>query len=559
MLERLYIKNFALIEELNIELCDKFNVLTGETGAGKSIIIDAVSLLLGGRAQTEFVRTGAEKALLEGVFLLPSDHVAFRVLEELGIDYEDDTLILLREISLNGRNTCRVNGRTLNLSNLRRLGLSLIDIHGQHDHQALLQSDKHLQILDQFGSGDHQKFLQEIAKSFKQWDADKQELEKLRSQEQEREQKIDFLQYQLTEIENANIKQGEYEELVQEAQILANAEKISNLLNCAYLFLFGGERGNSAYDLLSKALESLNGVRNLDSSLEKIAANLEPAQYIIEDTAGEVRNYLEEIEYSPYRLEEVESRLQLLKNLCKKYGPSLEDVVAFTQKAQAELEMWEDSTARSEKLEARVAEAWEAFAQGAAELTKRRKKLAQELEQKVTRELKDLAMPHAKFSVAFEKCDPSSKGRDKIELLISPNPGEPLLPVAKIASGGELSRIMLALKTILAGIDGIGTLIFDEIDSGIGGKAAQKVAEKLETISSHQQVICVTHSPLIASLADEHILLEKSVTSGRTRTKLRYLSYEERVDELTRMLGGEKQTSDLKRHALQMLKKTSSN
>lgn len=559
MLERLYIKNFALIEELNIELCDKFNVLTGETGAGKSIIIDAVSLLLGGRAQAEYVRTGAEKALLEGVFMLSCGHMVFQMLDELGIDYDEGNVILSREISINGKNTCRVNGRTLNLSNLKRLGLSILDIHGQHDHQSLLQSDKHLRILDQFGSAEHQRYLKAADDNFKLWFSFKQEFAKMQTKEQEREQKIDFLKYQLTEIQQANLKRGEYEELSQEAKILANAEKISNRLNSAYFSLFGDEQGNSSYDQVSKALENLNEVRAFASCLEKIAANLEPAQYIIEDTAGELRNYLEGIEFSPHRLEEVEKRLQLLNDLCKKYGPSIEEVFIFADKAQKELEMWENSKERAEELEAQVSSAWKQYKEKAALLSMSRKNLAKDLESKVTRELKDLAMPHAKFSVAFEESEPSNKGVDKIELLISPNPGEPLLPVAKIASGGELSRIMLALKTILASMDGIGTLIFDEIDSGIGGKAAQKVAEKLETISSSQQVICVTHSPLIASLADEHILLEKKVTEGRTKTNIKYLTYEERIEELARMLGGEKQTSDLKRHALQMLKKTSSN
>ncbi len=555
MLERLFIKNFALIEELSVDFSGSLNVLTGETGTGKSIIIDAVSVLLGTRAQTEFIRSGSEKASLEAVFCLTPKHPVHETLQSLGVEDEEPTIILTRELYLNGRNICRVNGRTVSLAQYRTIGLQIVDIHGQHDHQSLLQSEKHLDVLDRFGGTEHIRLVRENQECYAIWHAAKKELEELRSREQERLQRIDFLSYQIAEIKRAGLKPGELEELMREANLLANAEKINTRLQSAYYYLFGGERGISAYELVGKALGDINELRKIDSDLEKLGNQLEPGLYVIEETAGEIRNYLENLEYSPQRLEEVENRLQQIKDLCKKYGPAIGDVLNFFETAEAELAKWETSLERAEKLEHDVNTAWHIYEEKAGQLTKKRKELGAILENRVIAQLTELAMPHARFSVSLLTAEPTHKGLDEVEFLISPNPGEPLLPVAKIASGGELSRIMLALKTILADIDGIGTLVFDEIDSGIGGLAAQKVAEKLEKISESQQVICVTHSPIIAALADCHLLLDKVIELGRTKTLIRYLNDDERVDELVRMLAGDKQTEDLKRHALKIIKR----
>lgn len=556
MLERLFIKNFALIEELTVALSENLNVLTGETGTGKSIVVDAVSILLGGRAQGEFIRTGAERALLEGVFYFPPCHQVFEILDHLDLETdEQEPLVLSREISMSGRNTCRINGRTLPLNQYRQIGLAIVDIHGQHDHQALLQAEQHLGILDRFGGSQHLNLVRELRESHAMWLTYKKELDEIREKERERLQRVDFLTYQIQEIQQAKIRPGEMEELAREGGILANAEKITTNLNAAYLKLFGGERGLSAYDLVGKALINLNEVKKYDPALEKFISQLEPGLYLLEETAAELRDYLEGMEYSPVRLEQVEKRHQTIKDLCKKYGPTEEEVLGFYAKAQKDLEIWEKNAERAEELAGLLNLAWEVFENKGKELTNGRVKLARLLEEKVTGQLMELAMPHAQFAVRITPCEPSFKGLEQVEFLISPNPGEPLLPVAKIASGGELSRIMLALKTIIAGHDGIGTLIFDEIDSGLGGKAAQKVAEKLEEIGRSQQVICITHSPLIAALADDHMLLEKEVKGGRTKTILRHLEYLERVDELARMLGGDKQTLELKNHARQILKK----
>jgi len=555
MLEHLFVKNFALVEDLTIDFSDNFNVLTGETGAGKSIIIDALALLLGGRAQTEFIRSGTEKAVLEGTFFIPNSPFVWELLHEMGIEDEDSTLVLSREISLNGRNVCRLNGRVFTLGQYQQLGLALVDLHGQHAHQTLLQGDKHLDLLDKFGGLAHQQLKQEVKEKYERYLVIKKELEELRASEKERLQKIDYLNFQSEEIKQAKIKLGELEELTKEVQILVHAEKISENLYLAYQQLFGEEKGVAAYDLLSKALDNLYELKELDSSLKNLAAQLEPALYLIEETALQIREYREEIDYSPTRLEQSENRLHFLKDLCKKYGPSIEDVLLHAQKVETELQKWHSSSERLEQLQGEVKKYLEEYETTAKTLSQKRKKLAETLEIKVIAQLVELAMPDIRFAIKFLSSEPSAQGLEQVEFLISPNPGEPLLPVAKIASGGELSRIMLALKTIMAETDGIGTLVFDEIDAGIGGKAVQKVAEKLERISKSQQVICVTHSPLVAAIADRHLLLEKKVEKGRTRTIIQLLDEEERVEELARMLGGENPSADLKKHASKILKR----
>ena len=556
MLERLYIMNFALLEELEISFCEHLNVLTGETGAGKSIVIDAVSVLLGGRAQAEYIRTGASKAILEGAFYLPPGHRAFDMIKDMGIEGEDDqTLLLSREIAVNGRNTCRVNGRTLPLGLYRLVGLAIVDIHGQHDHQSLLQAENHINILDQFGGTEHLDMVRIVKDSYNQWSSAKKELEELRAAGKERLQRLDFLNYQITEIRETRLKPGEMEDLMREAKVLANAEKISSRLHEAYRFLFGGERGMSAYELVSQALAGIADMQKIDPDLEKIRCELEPCLYEIEEAAGALRNYLERIDFSPQRLEQVERRLQTIRDIYKKYGPTFEEVMAYLEKAQIELDRWDKSASRTEELEAFVDEAWRTYRDKAQQVSSRRKEIGETLVKRITCELKELDMPYVRFAVNMQPGEASVKGLDQVEFLIAPNPGEPLLPVAKIASGGELSRIMLALKKLIAHLDGIGTLIFDEIDAGIGGKAAQRVAEKLETISKSQQVVCVTHSPSLAALADLHLLLEKNVIEGRTKTVVRPLTKEERVEELSRMLGGDRQTIELKKHASKIIKK----
>ncbi|HHZ17281.1 MAG TPA: DNA repair protein RecN [Clostridia bacterium] len=556
MLEYLSIKNFALIEDLQIHFSSNFNVLTGETGTGKSIIIDALSLLLGGRAQAEYIRTGTEKALVEGVFSLPAGDPFWKQIDEWDLRNEDRTLILSREISLNGRNICRINGRILTLAQYRQIGLALVDIHGQHAHQSLLQEDKHRQLLDSFGGPEHLQFLSKVKELYQEYVALQKEWEALKLSEKERLQKIDFLQYQLNEIKGARIQKGEMEELAREVNILANAEKISASLAKAYEALFSGDRGNSAYDLVGKAISNLREIEHLDGSFKQLLSQLEPVLYMLEDGASQIKNYLEEMDYSPERLEESEKRLHFLQDLCKKYGADLEEVLAYAEKISAELEQLHSSSERGGQLALNCEKKQAEYQAQAESLSSKRKELGRKLEEQVTAQLIELAMPHVRFAVSTIPTPPAAYGLEQVAFLICPNPGEPLLPVAKIASGGELSRIMLALKTILAKIDGVGTMVFDEIDAGIGGQAAQKVAEKLAEISASQQVICVTHSPLIAALADHHLVIQKEVTpAGRTLTKVFELREKERIDELARMFGGENPSGDLKKYAEKILKR----
>ena len=557
MLNHLLVKNFALVEDLSIDFSDKFNVLTGETGAGKSIIVDALALLLGGRAQTELIRSGTEKAILEGAFFIPNSHHVWNYLRALEIENEDSesTLVLSREIALNGRNMCRINGRSFTLGQYQQVGLAIVDIHGQHDHQALLQGDKHLSLLDKYGNQEHQLLKEEVKRKYERYLSSKKEYEELKTSEKERLQKIDYLEFQLAEIKEAQIKQGEFEELARDVKLLTHAEKINENLHSAYEQLLGGERGVSSYDLLSKALSNLHELQDFDVTFKELIAQLEPALYLLEESASQIRKFYEELDYSPQRLAESEDRLHFLRNLCKKYGPNIEDVLLHAQNLAIELEKWVSSSVRSEELEVTVKKDYEEYDQAAEKLSDNRKKIAALIETKVIAELRDLAMADVQFEVKFFLNEPSAQGLERAEFFISPNPGEPLLPVAKIASGGELSRIILALKIIMAEIDEIGTLVFDEIDAGIGGKTVQKVAEKLARISKSQQVICVTHSPIIAASADRHLLLEKEVKDGRTRTIIHNIRAEDRIEELARMLGGDNPSLELKKYAQKIIKK----
>lgn len=558
MLNHLFVKNFALIEDLSIDFSDNFNVLTGETGVGKSIIIDALALLLGRRAQTEFIRSGTEKAVLEGTFFIPESHYVWGFLRDLEIANEDSMLVLSREISLTGRNICRLNGRSFTLGQYQQVGLAIVDIHGQHDHQTLLQGDKHLNLLDKYGGLEHQQLRQEVKDKYERYVDIKREFAQLKASEKERLQKIDYLQFQLEEIKQAQIKQGEFEQLSKEVKLLTHAEKINKNLHSAYEQLFGGDRGVSSYDLLSKALSNLEELKDFDASFGDMITQLEPAQYLLEEMAAQIRRYYEELDYSPSRLAESENRLHFLKNLCKKYGPSIDEILLHAQKVETELNQWFSSSERVEELEVVVSQSLQEYKAVANILSEKRKQLAEIIEKKVITELVDLAMPNVKFKINFLSSEPSAQGLEQVEFLISPNPGEPLLSVAKIASGGELSRIMLALKIIMSETDEIGTLVFDEIDAGIGGKTVQKVAEKLEKISNSQQVICVTHSPIIAAIADRQYLLEKEIEKGRTRTIIQQLNEEERIEEISRMLGGENTSTELKKHVKKLLKENRS-
>ncbi len=553
MLSALRIENFALIERLELELMPGLNVLTGETGAGKSIIIDAVSLLLGGRGSQEFIRSGSERALVEGLFVLPADTPLIEKLASLGYELEEGSLLLSRELAVSGRNLCRIQGRVAPLNLYKEIGVLLVDIHGQHDYQSLLRPENHLSLLDSMSEETKPLLLRVREKAASVIDI-RQKISQLASDDRDTARREDMLKFQIAEIAGARLESGEEEELVQERQKLVNAEKLALLSGGAYEKLFtGSERQQSALDLTGAVLAHLKELAGIDAAMFRVLEGVESAYYQLEEAAAELRLYQESLVFDPRRLDQVDERLTLIKSLKRKYGSSIAEIKAYYAEAAAELEQLsrqEDMLQEYQKLLEREEQDYRSEADG---LSLARRKVAAWLEQDVTEELTDLQMPGTKFKVEFEVRDKVSKsGRDIAEFAFSPNPGEPLKALAKTASGGELSRVILALKTILANIDPVPTLIFDEVDSGVGGQAVRKVAEKLARIGQTRQVLCITHSPHVASFGARHFFISKEVLSGRTVTRVKTLGHEERQRELARMLGGESKAT--MEHAAEMLR-----
>ncbi|MDR1206378.1 MAG: DNA repair protein RecN [Peptococcaceae bacterium] len=551
MLESLSVQNFAIIDYMTVSFKSGLTVLTGETGAGKSIIIDAVMVLLGARASAEMIRAGSDKAYVEGVFDLAGHPDVRQAVRELGLAPEEDEedYIFSREIAAGGKNLCRINGRTLTLAQYRGIAGHLIDIHGQKDHQLLMNPDKHVDMLDQYGGAgllDLRARTEARGRALK--DVEKA-LAELDAREKDKAARLDLLSFQIEEIRQAKPRKGEDLALQSEIQRLANAEKLLSGCRAAYERLYSGGASassvSSAYDQISRALAQFHELVKYENQIADWIDKLEPALYIVEEAAGALSQYLETTEVSPARLEEAEKRLYVLRQLCKKYGPSIEDVLAFEQDAGRSLSALQNSEKRRDDLGLEREQTRAAYEALSAELTEARKKTAQVLEAQVHGELTDLLMDKAVFRVAVEA--------GAAEFHIAPNPGEPMLPLVKIASGGELSRVTLALKTALAQTDGCDTLVFDEIDAGIGGKSAQKVSEKLQAISRRQQVLCVTHSPILAAKAKQHLFLEKTWDGSRTRTGITELDREGRIGELSRMLSGDMDSEELRKHARLML------
>ncbi len=558
MLIELAIQNFALIEALRLELGEGLNVLTGETGAGKSIIIDAVNLVLGGRASVEVIREPAYKARVEGIFALPPVDTLLQLLHELGVEPEEDAMLILsREVSRNGRNLCRINGQTFTLANYRRVGQFLVDLHGQHEHQSLLNPEQHLELLDRYGGETTAALRRQSVGSFRELQSVSQELERWQKDEQALAQRQDLLTYQVQEIAAARLVVGEEEEHAQARVILQNAETLAQRTALAYQFIYAGERQQSSvHDLLGKAVAELKAVSGLDHKLQNIGAELEAAMYQTEEIARDLRTYLDQIDPDPKRLEELEERLDLLRQLKRKYGNTLAEILAYAQEAAAELDQLEHSEAVLAKLQEQRRQIDQTYAAAAEALSAERQKTASVLETSINQELAYLGMPQARLAVHFQRRGtPTALGQDTIEFLLSANPGEPLKPLARIASGGEMSRIMLALKTALARVDQVPTLIFDEIDTGIGGRALEAVAARLSEVASSHQVICVTHAAPIAGWADRHFLIEKQVEQDRTLTRLSMLLPAERVIEISRMLDGDTESPVSRQHALELFER----
>jgi len=545
VLVEIYMESFALIDKLRLRLGAGFNVLTGETGAGKSIVIDAVELVLGGRASAEYVRTGADRALVEAAFEVSGVKQLESALQELGLEPEGDTLVLSREIQKNGRSTSRINGRPATLSMVRTLSRHLLDLHGQHEHQSLLEVESHRQLLDLFGDQPVLKSLAEVRRLADELRDLERRLADLGGDDRDRARQVDLLRFQINEIDAAALRPEEEDELAVERRRLANAERLAQSCRAAYSSLYEGNPGESAaVDLLGQTESQLGEAARLDPSLASLLEQLQAARAQLEEAARELAHYQDRVEFNPERLAEVESRLDLLTLFKRKYGDSIAEILAFRQEAAAGLERLESASELREALQKQRQGLLSRYAGAAQALHEARAKAASALSRAVSGELKDLHMPQARFEVAVtletEEGNPAVRrdGADVVEFLFSANPGEPVRPLARVASGGELARVALAFKVALSRVDRVPCLIFDEIDTGVSGRAAEAVGRKMAVAAAGRQVICVTHHPQIAAMAVHHVRVSKRQAQGRTSTSLEVLDEAGRVDELARMLGG---------------------
>ncbi len=557
MLLQLDIQNIALIDKISLEIAPGLNVLTGETGAGKSILIDSINAVLGERVNRDIIRNGKEKAFIEAVFEYDSTYIN-DILNELGIEHEDGSLILSREISLSGKNTCRINGRLVNVSVLKQVGQLLLDIHGQHDNQSLLKTESHIELLDAFGGEAIQKIKSEYHSFFEEYKSIKSKLKGIIGDKGEIERRMDMLKFQIDEIKNAKLKEGEDEELLKRRQLLANSEKIMNSIHSSYELLSdGGDSGKSALYNINKALAELAAVQKYDEGLISLSEKLESVVYQLEDICEELRTRRDEGDFDPDELSVIEERLDIITRIKRKYGAGIIEALDFLKKSQIEYDELLQSESLAEDLKKQLVSITQKLQETAIKLHSQREKAALILESNITAELENLEMKNARFQVNIIMDDIKNNftknGLDNVEFLISSNAGEPLKPLSRIASGGEMSRIMLAIKTILANVDAIPTLIFDEIDTGISGKAAQKVGEKLSYISRTHQVICVTHLSQLACMADNHLYIEKNSNGENTYTTVRILDEKGRIQEIARIIGGSDITSIAYKHAEELL------
>ncbi len=551
MLKNLYIENIAVIEKTNIDFSDGLNILTGETGAGKSIVIDSINAILGSRTSKDLIRNGAENAFVSAEFQELSES-AVSVLEELGYEKEEDGSVLVqRELSLSGKGKCRINGRPAAVSTLRALGEQLIDIHGQHASYELMTPELHITYIDKLGEleGD----LAEYRAAYHEYTKLRNELNKANVDEGERARRIDLLSYQVNELEQADFYVGEYEDLTDRRQIIENKEKIASALNQAHELLGGSEDTDGAVQQLEYACDSLESIIDCMPETDSVAKRLRNAVYELEDCRDELLSMYDAADSEGDSLEEIEDRLDLIYTLGKKYGSTIEEMLDFLDKARNELEYLEKIDENKEELIRLCKKSEQKAKQLAEELSNKRKAAAREFSESVRREMTYLDMPNVELIIKIDPCQLNSNGCDNVEILISTNPGEVPKPVAKIASGGELSRMMLAIKNVLADKDNIDTLIFDEVDTGISGSAAQKVGLKLKEVSSSRQVLCVTHLAQIAALADSHYKIRKSVENGKTFTEVNTLDHTGRRDELARIIGGVEITKATLDYAEEML------
>ncbi|WP_458397214.1 DNA repair protein RecN [Anaerotignum sp.] len=540
MLEHLHIKNVALIKESEISFGEGLNILTGETGAGKSMVIDSLQFALGGRAGKDFLRHGEKMASVEALFAVQSSALQEK-LEENGIEPEEDGSVLItRTLSETGRSVCRVNGSTVTVSMLKEIAEDLIDIYGQHEHQSLLNPSKHIRLLDRFCGAGFGDAMEEYKASFSALKEIDKQLDALMGNESQREQRMDILSFQKDEMEAAAIKAGEEEDLLEQKKRLGSMEKLMRLTGESIALLYdGNDRMPSACDQLGDALSKLQEAAEYDHTLTPFADALSDAYAAVEDTARELKKEADKQENDPEALEQIEERLQIIYKLKRKYGGTVEAVLAFYDKVVEELDFLANSNEKVAELMAIREKEQKKLTAYAETLTARRKDTAEQVAEQIETALRDMEMKDARFHIQIdEKSDWTADGKDKVEFLISANAGESLKPLAKIASGGEMSRVMLALKTVLVDADDIGTFIFDEIDTGVSGRTARKVGEKMRFLGGKRQILCITHLPQIAAMADSHFLIEKESDGEETTTKVTPLTEEGSVGEVARLMGG---------------------
>ncbi|MGB6607838.1 MAG: DNA repair protein RecN [Atribacterota bacterium] len=569
MLFQLNIRNMALIKELNIEFEERLNVLTGETGAGKSIIIEAIDLILGGSATSDLIRDGEDSLVVEGLFLLAPQEK--ELISNLNSDMEivdkEGALLIRREVNKKGRNKCWINQRLINLSTLQEIGKFLVDLHGQHNHQSLLDSSKHIDLMDNLGGDKIIKYRKELADNYRMWREKSKKLFQLIKDGEGNLKRIDFLKFQLEEIDKASLAKEEDKVLEEEEMVLRNAEKIIETMEKANFVLYeGGSEHASVRDSLSEVSIDLGEISSLDRRIEKIRENLKEIGYQFEDIVNEIVKYKDEIDLDSQKLKEVEGRLNLINSLKSKYGSTIEEILEYRQKVYQELEDIDYSEDKVKKLKEELDFLENKISAISQHLNTNRRKIAEDLEKMVIRELEDLNMKKCQFKVSINNYEDDNgievegkkykvglKGIDDIEFVISPNVGERLRPLARIVSGGEVSRIMLALKSILSEVDQVPTLIFDEIDSGVGARLGEVIAQKLKALSKKRQVICVTHLPQIACRAGRHFYIEKYILNNQTGIKLIEMKGKERIKEIARMLDGSQMSEITIQHAQKML------
>lgn len=560
MLQELSIRNFAIIEELHVSLEKGLTVLTGETGAGKSIIIDAVHLLVGGRGSSEFVRHGEKKAEIEGMFQIDSpNHACLQKAQEFGIEAEEETIIIRREISVSGKSVCRINGKLVTIAILREIGSTLVDIHGQHEHQELMDASQHLRLLDHFGGTEVLAAKESYADVYKRYEQTAKALSQLSENEQQMAHRLDLLQFQLSEIQKADLQLHEDEELMEEKRKLSNFEKLYESVQNAANALQGEGRG---LDWIGLAMAQLEAAAEIDESYKAVYEAVSESFYVLEDAARHAGSALDSLEFDPNRLNIIEARLNEINQLKRKYGSSIEEILEYGAKIEEEIDTLTNRETHIEKLSNELSAYEKDLLLEGQQLSQLRRKTAEKLTDAIHQELKQLYMDKTVFRIQFEafteKEGLRSKlfkrdGLDEVEFYISTNPGEPVKPLSKVASGGELSRIMLAMKTIFSEHQGITSIIFDEVDTGVSGRVAQAIGEKIYEVAVHSQVLCISHLPQVAAMADTHLYISKMMKAGRTKTVVEPLENQEKIREIGRMISGVEMTDLTKQHAKELL------